>query len=705
MVIFMERKVLLFDSLLEAACKAAEKIKAGQIAAGERSVKECENRCKELGIFTEISEDADEKAGRDARENVRKGKWFASRSFRQVIKHMLLLQEIEGDVYELELGILETLHAHIGNAIYYEAVVIDRLMEAAAVLYQTSLNTRGGRVYNPRLMEEHILLIDAVKELKRKGITIKISQGEPEFEGDSEKKVALKLNEMVRQVGGEYMIRRLFQYEIAPRYNKKIGRYLICRDKKTIIANGNQKRRIPYQYLLQISLKHLTEEGAILQNKQKMYEKIVRLAGAYMEALQLQGYYSMEDMFRPLEDFPIILSKNLCFEKLYIPRQYHPEYVKMLLRHMLKPFYPQGKSKPRVYSFHNYFETAVYIMENAMGPRIFEVAELRDALGISDYKLQEILKDISGDVKIINKDFEHYLDPTDSWKKPLVRLEDDRYFCMDGRMAGYAFYEVMYQILFSVYGSVFSKRQGENLENMVYKMFQEKRFPFLSGRYPAFGDMPERDCDMILEGETYDIFLEIKKCPLPVGYEEADDVEVLRALGEGMLYAQEQILWHKLMLKKKGALNLYDKNGDYLSDFTPGNKKIISVSICMPEYDFLTDRGITESFLESTLLVSYHAADTERETLLKKLNMRAGRIQEVAAKLFEGRSFDVREVFFDSQFRSLQQIWTMLKFCDNVDEFMDLCVSMLLVITGAGDVYAEVLQYLHMRKFKRENDG
>lgn len=379
-------------------------------------------------------------------------------------------------------------------------------------------------------------------------------------------------------------------------------------------------------------------------------------------------------------------------------RQYHPEYVKLLLQNMLEPYYGTGKEKMRAYSFHNYQELAVYVMQEARGPRIFKREEFADRLGISSYKLDQILQDVAYDADSINVDFSYYLDATNSWRKPLVRLDADTYFCLDGRMEGYAFYEAMFQIIFARYGTVFSKYQGERLEEMVYQMFREKHFPYITGQYLPDGDLPERNCDMILEGSERVMFVEIKKCPLPGSYEQADDVDVLKTLGEGMLYAQEQILWHKLRLKEKGALVLYDKERNYLQDYTPGKKKIIAMSICMPEYDFLTDRMMTETFLESTLRVTYHAIDPSREKVLNKLNKRVANIQMVTARLFAGEKYTTRDVFFDSMFRSLQQVWTMLRMCDSLDMFLDMCDTQLVVITGAGDVYVDILSALHLHQ-------
>lgn len=457
--------------------------------------------------------------------------------------------------------------------------------------------------------------------------------------------------------------------------------------------------RIPYQYLLQLSLKYLKTESIFTDSyKERRYQELIRLAQDYLEVLQIQGYRTWEDVFTEIEDFPYKLAKNLCFEKMCIPRQYHPEYVKLLLQNMLEPYYGTGKEKMRAYSFHNYQELAVYVMQEARGPRIFKREEFANRLGISSYKLDQILQDIAYDADSINVDFSYYLDATNSWRKPLVRLDADTYFCLDGRMEGYAFYEAMFQIIFARYGTVFSKYQGERLEKMVYQMFREKHFPYITGQYLPDGDLPERNCDMILEGSERVMFVEIKKCPLPGSYEQADDVDVLKTLGEGMLYAQEQILWHKLRLKDKGALVLYDKERNYLQDYTPGKKKIIAMSICMPEYDFLTDRMMTETFLESTLRVTYHAIDPSREKVLNKLNKRAANIQMVTARLFAGEKYTTRDVFFDSMFRSLQQVWTMLRMCDSLDMFLDMCDTQLVVITGAGDVYVDILSALHLHQ-------
>lgn len=94
--------------------------------------------------------------------------------------------------------------------------------------------------------------------------------------------------------------------------------------------------------------------------------------------------------------------------------------------------------------------------------------------------------------------------------RSLIQLDEENYFCLDARMVGYGFYEVLYQVLFEKMGNSLSREQGKLLEKLLYQMFQKKKIPYLAGKYLTEGDLPGRDCDMILDGKDKSMFLEIK---------------------------------------------------------------------------------------------------------------------------------------------------------------------------------------------------
>ena len=685
-----------FNKLYQAACDLVDRLRRGEWTNSDRSIEECEAAIKSLAAFIDDGKADCTDKREEAREKTLKGTWFQSVDFRRIIVHMQLEEAINNRDMQLELDILGHVLAYLPNGTYFKMGDLPQVIESIGYLYGAS--KKSGKSYATKMSEETAVLIESTRNLINAGFLFQIVNGEPEFEQDSEQCLVAELERRIKELGGMYVIRQLFDREIRARYHEKLGRYLIYRNKISMGEKRHIKVRIPYQYLLQLSLKFLKTESIFTNAyKERRYQELIRMAQDYLEVLQLQGYMTWEDVFVDLEDFPYRLAKNLCFEKLCIPRQYHPEFVRLLLQNMLEPFYGTGRDKMRVYSFHNYLEFAIYVMDAAKGPRIFKRQELSERLGISTYKLEQILLDTALDADMVNQDFVYYLDETNSWRKPLVRLDADTYFCLDGRMAGYGFYEVMFQILFAKYGTKFSRKQGEYLEQLVYQMFREKRFPYITGQYYKDGDLAERDCDMILEGKERVMFVEIKKCPLPGSYEKADDVSVLSVLGDGMLYAQEQILWHRIRLKEKGLIALYDKLGNHIQDYIPGRKPVMAMSICMPEYDFLTDRMMTENFLESVLRVTYHAKDQTKEKNLDRLNKRIENIQLVAARLFDGMKYTTRDVFYNSLFRSLQQVWTMLRVCDTLDVFLDMCATQLVMITGAGDVYVDIWNALQLK--------
>ena len=67
-------------------------------------------------------------------------------------------------------------------------------------------------------------------------------------------------------------------------------------------------------------------------------------------------------MFCEGQDLGIDVYKNMLFEKLYVPRQYHPEFIKMLLVGMFRQEYEKCRPELRSYSFSCYLKVAFYIL-------------------------------------------------------------------------------------------------------------------------------------------------------------------------------------------------------------------------------------------------------------------------------------------------------------------------------------------------------
>lgn len=686
----MRQEIPRFDDIVSALYKACAD---GQVF----SAVDTEEQCRKLAVLN--LNDKDRCTSADELETIEKeqnGEWVKCSTLQSVITHLQLLDALLAEAHKREEDILGNLLAHLGNAYYYRMEDLEQLFALAARFYEFCLADTGinrKRFYKAECSDDVKLRIRNAKYLIRIGYKLGVKKGEVDITNAAEQELIRYFDTSISAIGGIWFVTALFEKELRGKYHKGLERYLIMRDKKSLGDRKKIKERIPFAYLLQLGMKHLEDINHLLtvNGRQQKYEEVQRVAKAYLETYNLQGHNTMEDMFSNYEHFPMVLSCNMLYEKMCIPRQYHPEYVELLVTKLIGPFYEQLSDDKRKFTLDEYVRVMRYVMGKAVGPVVVSKEELEQQMLLPAARLNAVLDVISLDGDEVNQGFFHYLDATNTWKKPLIRLSGYRFFCLDARMSGYAFYEVLYQIVHHGYEKKLNRKLkedlGAKLEEVVRGIFEDRKIPFVKGKYKCLGDLPERDCDMIIEGDKQLLFVEIKKIPLPETYETGDDVAVLQTLGKGMLYAQEQILWHQLRLHRHGVIELED-NGKPIEVRADG-KRIFSISLCMPEYDFLSDQMIVKNFLESTLFVSYHAHDVTREASLKELNNRMERIREISEKLFDGQPYNSQQVFFNTSFMSLQQLWMAVKLYPTKEKLLDYCSTSHCIVTGL-DVYGNM---------------
>ena len=472
----MEIPDRLFETILLAVRDAAEEVENGNLTVTD--IPEVyEEVCKKLACFSELSKDNQPEQILEAREKARTGEWFRSKDLLKVIRHFYLVDSIEHKNSVTEKSILFVLCCFLGGQYSYTKETVPDLMRTGAQLY-LSVSKSGRYSYMCKLRgleEDEKLLVQAVQILKRHSVQVFVQKGTTVINDEDEKKIQLELEQKIEAYGGLKFLQELFLTEIAPKYDAEIGRYMIYRGKTALgHVPKNLKSRIPYQYLIQLALKHLPAQKCVAGISKQSFQEIIEYGAAYLETMQQQGYSAAEDMFCEGQDLGIDVYKNMLFEKLYVPRQYHPEFIKMLLVGMFRQEYEKCRPELRSYSFSCYLKVAFYILQRSNGPTIFSRKELRENCSVGEFRLNQLLGDISQKAEDVNKGFCAFVDRTTSWKKPLIQLDEENYFCLDARMVGYGFYEVLYQVLFEKMGNSLSREQGKLLEKLLYQMFQKK---------------------------------------------------------------------------------------------------------------------------------------------------------------------------------------------------------------------------------------
>lgn len=618
------------------------------------------------------------------------GKVFASGVFNAFSKHLYLEMRLENKNYELEISIITKLCHHIGNIYYFdfEKTHLSRLFEYAVKLYLCDRH-----FYNMKDVET----VNIVKSMKNllglKDFEYDIKYGDIYFSDNAEKEIQLGIEHCISNIGGIDFLRRFFSEELSPKYNTKIDRFLIHRNIQQMSMNIKDIR-IPYNYLIQLSVKHLVDVRCILLTEigiKNEYAKAIQISRDYLNVLNLQSYLIFGDMIYDVKSIPVKLSKNILFEKLYTPIQYRPDFTRKFLQDVYAPFFNSAVNCG--YSYKEYIKFCDYILSEKRYCVSYSFEELQRSTNIKRTALTRILEDVSYNYDNVNNSFDNFLSETNYRLRPLVKLKNEKYFLFSAYFNGFAFCEVLYNKLNSHYGRSFNAQKGEKVEIMVKNLFKEKGYQFHSGKYNVKKGENE-ECDMVIETTDKIVFIEIKNQPLPETFEQGDDIETLYCLGDGMIKAQTQCCKHIRQLKSKGYILLENENqSSYKLELN--NRKIICISICSQEYLFLTNKMFSEYFIESLLFVTYHATDTNKEHRLNKLNLLREKLAALVSDIY-GQT-KTNRVFFDTLFRSAQQISTIINVSNTLEDFIDNLTTPIFITDGTNDVYCQLLNNMKIK--------
>lgn len=659
-----------------------------------------EDRMKSLSVYNLNDDTLTDVQRQEIAVMEKEGDIISALNFRVMAKQLQLENRLQRKELTKHIKIIENMRAHIGNGYYFlnDETKLVELFEYAIDLFNVSSPTSWDRVD-----DETYNLIKATKYLERYNIEYEITLGKIILSDNSHAQIHSRLESLVKGIGGIDTLRKLFCKELEPRYKKEMDRYLIHRN-KSLAGKTRDLRRIPYNYLINICGKFLNN-GLVTLTKlgvESSYNEVIDLSSYYLTALQLQGNSVYEDMFITYEKLPEYIYNNIVFENLYIPVQYKPGFVLEILKEIYGPlFEASGISE---FNFDQYYRVTSMLLEYKHCS-VINFEDIRGKLGINRKVLRNILEEISKDKDSVNKDYVQILTPSNLFEKPLIKISKDTYFMISPHFSGYSFCNVIHQMLRKARVPNLDRDIGDSIENYVKDSLDSRHIPYKSGHYSITNPEEKGQCDVVLETAKKVVFLEIKKRSLPDEFKLGDDIEVLRSLGDGMIDAQKQMLRHRVYLQKNNFMKLYQeqKENSPHTLLEWNGRQIVSISMCLPDYGFLTNKTTSAKLLESLIFVTYHATDPSKERALDKLNKRRDKIAQLVGELRAEDKKDARTVFFDTLFRSIQQFMFALKMSSGVEELVDYLTRGIYLIDSSLDFYSSL--YSGIKMVSRETLG
>ena len=618
------------------------------------------------------------------------GKVFTNNLLRVLKKQLYLELRLKQEENLQAISVISKVNEYLSNSYYFDVqkTNLECFFKYAVFLY---LSDKKGRELKD---VDTISIAKSMKSLSQYlNLQYEIKYGDIYFSKLTDKDIQYKIESLIRHVGGIDFLRILFTKYIKPKYNNIIDRFLIHRNMCQSLRNIDDIR-IPYNYLIQLAIKHLNEKNILLtcEGQKVEFDTAIRISSDYLNVMNLQPYSVFGDMCFDFKSIPVRLSRNILFEKMFTPIQYCPGFVDEFIQKIYLSFF---RSDIKLgYSCHE-FETFYKLLIFEQGICVsYTFNDLRKRSQISRSSLKKILDDFSIDGKDVNSNCDSFLAATNFRSRPLVKLENNQYFLFSAYFTGFSIAESLYEKLKPYYPGNFNRLKGEKVEDMIKTLLITKGFSFNSGEYKV-NKTTKYECDIVLESEKEIVFIEIKNQPLPDTFEQGDDVETLRSLGEGMIKAQLQCYRHVSYLKKHGQLTLHKVDGSTYT-IKENNRRIVCVSLCSQEYLFLTNKSFSSKFLQSLIVSTYHATNPREENRLTRLNSFRNEFEKLVQDIYG--QIDLHQLFFDTLFRTAQQIFTILKVSKNSDEFIHYLIEPIYVSDGSGDVYNQLLISKRMNK-------
>lgn len=648
-------------------------------------------KCKALGTINDsyISLQADEV--------------IESSAFVRLAKHFYLLHELNSEYSLFHIRLFKQLWNFLGNQ--YEFQVNSNSLEQL-FKYGIYLSILKGDLDLPDLDIELVSRCESIKNLKNIwGINTMytIEQDDIDLKATTRLQIQKKLDNLIERCGGIEFLDFLMNDYVRPTFDLELDRYKIHRNKTTLLKKIH--KYLPVNYLILLGLKHLNAERSIEEYREKddLHSIIIGISEDYLNVLNLVSQSLFQDVIVQINNIPKICCDNMLFEKMVIPEQYTKDIIFILIQGMFAD-YPNYLLE-RGYTFGEYNHVAKKILRSEK--RIFSFTDLKKLTKVKQDVLKAILKDISCNAEMVNKNFNDIFKMTDFKYKPLIQLDNEKYFFLDANICGIGFYNVLNKIII-IDNRINETGQGNKVEAICKKLLQRKNINYKCGNYDEIKGTGY-ECDLIVENDTDIVFFEIKKRALDGKTEIADDVRLFSCLGEGMLAAQKQLLRHRFVLLKNSKIEMDDKQTHKINllELNKNGKprNITCISLGLSEYAFLTNKVYSKAITEAMAYAKLTITDKKREGELKEFNKIQKEMVELVNKYTEfmvetKKKIDENkiDIFDNTLFMTVQQFWTILEYSKNVDEFIKLCKTNIYLQEGCLDSYVQLKNVENLKR-------
>lgn len=589
--------------------------------------------------------------------------------------------------------IANTLHYFIGN---HETIKIEKneiWVNVITKIVLLSCFINEDLFYTPN---EDTAVIDSVLFLVKNGYTVGINGRSFILTNETERSIAIRINELAKEIGGRRIIQHLLK-EMRHRKWYKNGRYSIPNSANTN-PQPDKKASLPFGYILNVSAKYLeiTPQHVTQDNINYFFELITSFVSVY--DVEIFNAYSLS--FVEAKSLPKYITDTILREVFFSFKQLAPDDCLLYLDNLFSWVDKNAFKEASGWGLDEYSKIAKVIVKPQPfdGITLFFTEEsVCKATKLDSSIVKKILNEITHKTFEVNSD---YLLPNDYkslnlHKKPLIWQKGNKYLMLDPALAGIGLVTALMSILRDFDNKADSKI-GDLIEEFVFNSFQSKNIEatLFSKKYKV--KKQEFECDVVVENDEKIIFIESKKKTITAAALSGDPVYAIIDLSLSFFSSQKQILNHYLNLLKNNEINFI--NGLSIRE----KEKIDGISISLFDWGMLQNRIISQSILRNFLGKKISAPDFEDQEKIIKCNQIIKEVTILRNKIIE-ISKD-KDPIYDFVFLSVPHILHMIRLSKDKEDFFNIFSMFKSCIISGQDVH-ESLNYLTtLIEYKKQQD-
>lgn len=598
--------------------------------------------------------------------------------------------------YDLYIKAITHIHDSFGSKLKYLVPFKEEESWLEALKYLKCMieDDKTGGSNLKHLMARQIDRSKAIKRLMKDGLKVKFNDETMEMEVENTFLIYQKIGSIIEKIGGARCATLLI--ELFTTYNDSHHR-LTQKRQGNRLGMVQQEMDLPIAYLINVAFNKLSSSGN--ERYEKQLPHLVQLATDVCAAqYDAQTYTIWEDIFFNKEKVDEYFRRLVIWDSLYTIPQSSQPFMQSLVEFLLPLVGEAGYAMSDDYTLEDY-KTVMRYMMGLTKPKNFvrlRFEEVKSEIGLAEEKLRVIWQDIAARAVnagyIIPLDYPHV---TVTFN-PAYLLPNGELLLYPSSLGATGWYEVMMTKI---------RARNPKIEGFVGKALEKYlRYQMaLKGIETSAGDYEVRkehgENDVSIQGKDVLILIEQKKKALTRMAKEGHVYQIILDFAGALLYPQEQAFHTEAMLVENGKLDLDDGENRY--ELELGDRRVEKFAVSLYEFGALHERAILEKVLEIFYLCEFSFKEEELVEFLKdeeKVKKIMTALETLTKEQKEMRTYvdriakrkEIKRLFFNSGFYSIEQICYILSRSANKEEFIKNLVDIKYMTFGTKDYWAEI---------------